>query len=377
VLKARPDPGSAEEAVHEAVRSTWELARGWTDMEMGAEVKDRLWRATRGGCLPETRMLLMLLPFRCQGAEEDVAQAASSWLQKVKLGSPRHHRNLTVFPLYRRGVKAEGPGYEVLEEALQRGSFQVTEVSEGGEVPRLAVQNGGSSPVLVPEGSILVGAKQNRVIDVTILVAAQSQVVVPVSCVEQGRWSYRSQSFGVMGHAHPTLRGIKEASRRHAREMHGEERTDQGAVWGEVSECLADVGARSETGDLTQGLESLEERIEEYRKRLRLSKRTIGVLVASGERVLGLDLFGHPEVCKKVWARIQEGYVLEAARNENISDPTGPDKAEVFLRGLELENQRRREAMGLGQALAIGGNGAVGAGLWHQGEMVHLSAFPA
>jgi hypothetical protein len=41
------------------------------------------------------------------------------------------------------------------------------------------------------DGEQLVGAKQNRILNMTVLVAAETEVTIPVSCVERGRWGYR------------------------------------------------------------------------------------------------------------------------------------------------------------------------------------------
>ena len=69
------------------------------------------------------------------------------------------------------------------------------EVSEGGSVPQLLVENRGNNRVLFLEGEELVGAKQNRILNTSILVPAKSKIKVPVSCVEQGRWRYTSKHF--------------------------------------------------------------------------------------------------------------------------------------------------------------------------------------
>jgi len=49
--------------------------------------------------------------------------------------------------------------------------------------------------ILILDGEELVGAKQNRVVNTTLLIAAASSTVIPVSCVEQGRWDYDSPDF--------------------------------------------------------------------------------------------------------------------------------------------------------------------------------------
>lgn len=53
--------------------------------------------------------------------------------------------------------------------------------------------------MLFVEGQELKGAKQNRVLNTSVLIGAKSKTVLPVSCVEQGRWRYVSKGFTASG----------------------------------------------------------------------------------------------------------------------------------------------------------------------------------
>ncbi len=56
---------------------------------------------------------------------------------------------------------------------------RVTEVSEAGSVPFLQVANGADRPLLLLDGEELIGAKQNRILNTTVLVAARTEVTIP------------------------------------------------------------------------------------------------------------------------------------------------------------------------------------------------------
>src|SRR5271165_4089165 len=132
-------------------------------------------------------------------------------IPEIRIGKPCSFKSLTVFPLF--GQSNGHVDYLLSDEALQNGVVKVEEVSEGGSVPDLLVENKGDLRVLFIEGEELVGAKQNRILNTSVLIAARSKVKIPVSCVERGRWGYKSRRFASGGtHSPSKLRHALKAS---------------------------------------------------------------------------------------------------------------------------------------------------------------------
>src|SRR5262245_56331674 len=97
------------------------------------------------------------------------------------LGEARSFRGLTLVPLYPTSEpKAD---YVGLDEASAAG-LNVTELHEAGAVETLLALNPLGTATLLYEGEELVGAKQNRVLERSILVAAGSKLEIPAKCVE-------------------------------------------------------------------------------------------------------------------------------------------------------------------------------------------------
>ena len=132
-------------------------------------------------------------------------------LPEIRVGDPLRHESLSVFPLFSATIG--DVDYRLSEPALADESLLVEEVDEGGSVPDLLVENKGDVRVLFLEGEELIGAKQNRILNTSVLVAAHSKIKIPVSCVEQGRWRYKSRYFGSSGsHSPSKLRRALKAS---------------------------------------------------------------------------------------------------------------------------------------------------------------------
>jgi hypothetical protein len=230
---------------------------------------------------------------------------------EVRVGEPIAHGALTVFPLYAEcAVSVE---YVLADEAVAGGSVTVTEVGEAGSVPDLLVENGAEAPVLFLEGEELRGAKQNRVLNTTVLVAAKSRTTIPVSCVERGRWRYTAKHFASGGsHASHKLRHVlKKSVERSAKQGHGH-RSDQGQVWQEVGRQQASLGSHSPTGAMADTYTGHQAQLTEYRERLKYVEGAAGLAVAVGGKVVSVDLFDKPPTCRKVWDRLLTGLVMDA-----------------------------------------------------------------
>ena len=114
-------------------------------------------------------------------------------LSNAEVIGVRQSAGLQVFDL--RWTVRDGHDYVTLDEALIQNLLEVTEVSSGGTVPALKVTNKSEHMVFLMAGEELVGGKQNRVLNASMLVPAKGEMPIPVTCVEAGRWGYKSGRF--------------------------------------------------------------------------------------------------------------------------------------------------------------------------------------
>jgi len=103
-------------------------------------------------------------------------------------GAIQEYKNLAILPLFsNQSPKAH---YIGLNEAIAKNQIKITEVDEFGSVPTLIAINEGSIPILLLQGEEVEGAMQNRVLNTTIMLKEHSKTMIPVTCTEEGRWSY-------------------------------------------------------------------------------------------------------------------------------------------------------------------------------------------
>lgn len=319
------------------------------------------------------------------GKSGTVVKAFSEYLATLSLGAAERHENLTVIPVFTTAPQQNG--YSLLDEAVRTGLFTVTEVTEGGSVPDLKVVNGLEQDVLILDNDILVGAKQNRSATTTIIINRKSESVISVNCVEQGRWSYKGRSFSASDRpVYSRLRAIKSRSVTENLNSSRSYDADQGAVWNDIEEKAVRFSqsepnfCRSSTGAADEMYGSLEDKVKLYEPAFTRKEGQVGFVVLIGGAVAGCDIFGHPNVLSRVYAKGLRSYLLDAVeqasdREKKQAAGNPGKKAAAFLASIRKMPAEAFPSIGKGVNIRFRSRSASGFAALDGDQVVHLAAF--
>lgn len=294
-------------------------------------------------------------------------------LSELRGGEPKREGPLTLVPFF---TGAPAKDYLVASEAFQSGLLTIEEVGEG-QVPNISVVNGADLPVLFLDGEHLEGARQNRILNVSVMVGAKTKTILPVSCVEQGRWHYEGGSGFKPSedHSYARLRHMQTEAVVAAARTTGERRPSQAAVWQEVAVKQRELGVQdSDTGAMRDAYESRRDLLE--RIRVAFPSPTAGqtgVLACIGGRPFVADLFDKPETLAKVWGRLISGYAMDACDAPDRG--SDQEAASRFLSQAARSDMRIHDAVGHGRGVSLVSTRAVGSALVWEGGIPHLSLF--
>lgn len=295
----------------------------------------------------------------------------------LTLGEPIVQRQMAMFPLLDGRTGAAPRGYLTLDEALAAGAAQVAEVSHDGSVPELLFSNGGDRPVLLVEGEELVGARQNRTLNVSILAPPKRETRIPVSCVERGRWGYDDDVVFRRSDRSHFARGrrskLESVNRGMSRDP-GSRHSDQGAVWDAIDDKLAAMSVSSPTDAMGAVYEQHRASLEDYVAAFRQRPGQVGAVFLVGSCFAGLDLFAHESTCAALLPKLLRGYALDALEVESKQAPT-PAPAHRLIAGVIVAEARDYPAVGLGRDVRIDSPAVAGAALVAGAAVLHLAAF--
>jgi hypothetical protein len=310
-------------------------------------------------------------------------------IDKVTVTQPVSVQNLTIFPLTQ--TAPSGPEYIASSVAIEKHGMQVTEISDGGSVPNLLVKNPSEHYILLLDGEELWGAKQNRIINTTVLLAPRSETIIDVSCTESGRWSYSSPTFSHSGSVMPTkARRRKMRSVSHSLHAYEQFNSDQGEVWNEVSELHMKVGSNSPTSAMADAYEKMRADLDSALDQMPVQENQCGMIVMIDGKPAGLDLLSRGPVYKHLHPQLIKSYAMEAIANERermfsqskskpkeATKQDAPDElaAKAFFERCAAITGKSYRSVGVGMDWRFIDESLVGSGLEVDDTWIHMAYF--
>lgn len=295
--------------------------------------------------------------------------------QSLSLGSPLTFKNIGVVPIL--GKTKPVISYISLSEALAAKLIVVTELSQGGSVPELKVRNESNTAVLALDGEELEGAKQNRVLNTSILLRKKFETVIPVSCTEQGRWSYNSPTFHDSGNIlFRSARASKSVAVSESLDYSKRFDSNQGEIWNSISSLHRQAGTHSSTGAMKDFFDEKGISFVDYLKALPCQPGQQGIMVFLDGVVIGFDYVSLESAYKALHVKLLKSYAVESILTEKTKEyPISTNMASEYLDKLKETTETKFKSPGHGWDHRFSGKGVVGSALAYRGQAVHAAFF--
>jgi len=285
--------------------------------------------------------------------------------QKVKDGYSTEHKKIRLYyikakPSLYKEFRNMGK-YTNLEAAIKQSKIKVEELSSGGTVNTLNFRNFSKDTILISMGDVVKGGKQDRVIEKDTLICPGQTMQLSVFCVEHGRWSPANYSSGnvspAAGYTFSTYHGAIDNSIRKSIVKDN----SQGMVWQKVEDYNKLNGTTTGTGTYTAVTQSAKynEQIKEYKdafmKGIMADSSIVGILAVTGDRIIGCDIYGTPQLFRNNVANVLNSYISEAiyqGKEVTISDAT----VAKYLDNLLADEAKQNKALeNNGRSLKVNG----------------------
>jgi hypothetical protein len=296
-------------------------------------------------------------------------------LKHVEIMGHQQVDSLEVFNL--RWPAGDGLNYATLDEALEAHAIEVVESTEAGRVSRIKIINRSEQMVFLMAGEQLVGCKQNRVLNSSIMVPPHAEMPLPVTCVERGRWGYTSSAFSsARTSSYYGLRAMMHGHTTKSYRSSGVPISDQGEVWGEVSRKLHFMGSPSSSDAMQDLYRTYDTRLKKLEEKISVPAGCNGAVFVVDGGIVGSDLFDKADTLRKLWPKLIRSCSIDALERATES-PRSLTEEEVF-RWLESGASATQEPFpspGMGRDVRIEGEDVIGASLVIEEHPVHMELF--
>ena len=296
------------------------------------------------------------------------------FLDNITFGEKQIFQGICVYPVF---FKDGYDSFITLKSAIENNYIKISEVNQGGSVPELRIINFGDVPVLLLDGEELAGAKQNRVLNTSILVYERSNIIIPVSCTEEGRWNNDSKYFYDSDEIMEwKIRASKTGSVSDSLQFDNQYKSDQGEVWDGIRNFSHTENVHSNTGAMKAVYNKEKSNLNTIIKHFPNQDKQKGFLLINNNTVAGLEIVGSSSAYSQYHDKLLRSYLIgsdiqlkdRGNGNHNII-------IDEFFKEIKSCSVNFYQSVGYGWDLRFKNASMVGSGLVHDKEIVHIVIF--
>ncbi len=260
--------------------------------------------------------------------------------------------------------------------AVETGDLVIKELGEAGRVEELQVINNTNKYLFFMDTDILIGAKQNRVMNSSVLFAPRSHSVMSVSCVERGRWKSSSPKFKMSNHhIEPDIRKHKaKILKQDPAERRASAAKFQYEVWDQVAGKNKEVTVDNPTEDYERVLYKKAEMKDPEPFQFTLNKEANGMAVLVNDIIVSVDLFGSNPVYEHYFPRLIRNidYELKHGKMPDLTEKKAVKLVDKYISKQGSTRSRFYTAKnGVGEIRQIESKHSAGAELVFDKRIVH------
>ena len=316
-----------------------------------------------------------------QTQQNNNSNLITATLHNCRIGRPVLVPNLYVCPIL--SDINQQPEYISLKQAYKN---KLVAIEETETVSTTKIENRSKKPLFIMNGEILEGAKQNRVINDSILIPSQTKKRVDVSCVEEGRWSNNYESFKQSDDLfNYTSKNEKSKSVFESKLRSGSRKADQSGVWDEIRKKQSRMGVRSQTYSAKDTYTQFDEKLRRYERVIKTTSNQVGVVFYLKNQCVGMDLFDssvtYQEFSKKILRSIAIDAIEEDKRTSfsgfGPENNLGKKLIDQFFDLMVSLKEKTIPApyMGTEVVLNYPALNYYGSGIANNGRIIHLNCF--
>ncbi len=263
-----------------------------------------------------------------------------------------------------------------LKTGLDLGLVEISEISKSGSINEVKVINNAVTPLLLLDGEEIIGSKQNRIINTTIIIPGKSEKIIPVSCTESGRWNYTSKKFRYSEHmASSRVRQNKLRSVTGSLRSTSSYQSNQSEVWRNIADTAEDLELNNETNALYDSYTKKGSDIDDYRQAFNLHEKQNGLIVYINGKLVGFELIYNSTRYKEYHNKIIESYIIDAiSKKENEYTMKELNNKDI-VDEIRTSKREKFDSVGLGMDYRFENDDIEGSAVIYQDNLINASFF--